>query len=107
MAHRASDFSTYADSEHDSSPTDSPLPNLRPCREAGFAHFGLVDLASYDDDLTETEQAAAMPRPHYFDAAVKRGSLEELEEIMDGSLESTIQLARYRAWIGARSLHIS
>ena len=112
MAHRATDFSTYADSEHASSPAESPLPNLRACCEAGvgsgFDRFGFVDLASYDDELTEAEQTVAMTRPHYFDAAVKTGALEELEEIVDRSFKSTstIQLASYRAWIGARSLHI-
>ena len=114
MEHRAAEFSSF-ESEHDLSPADSPLPNLRACGEAvvgsRFDHFGFVDVASYDDELTEAEQTVAMTRPHYFDTAkkCKTGALEELDEILDRSLESTstIQLASYRAWIGARSLHIS
>ncbi len=79
---------------------------------SGFDRMGFVDLASYEDDTTEMEQADAifaMPRPRYFDAATKSGALEGLEEIQDGSVELTSmkQLARYRAWIGAKSLHIS
>ena len=71
-------------------------------------HLGFVDLSFYDDVVGEMEQAAAAL--HDFEAAPTYSAInDQADEGKQQALYSTqnIDIRRYRAWVGSRSLHIS
>ena len=95
---------------HASGPTECSQLNICGLSEAAgdseFDRFGFVDLSFYDD-MAEMEQAAAAL--HDFEATTSNLTLYDLAGVTHQLYETAknVDIRRYRAWVGERSLHIS